>query len=443
MASVPSESERDDLISQFAGITGADSDRSQFFLELSRWNIDSAVNNFFETGQQSDDQAEGNIQVEGLPDESLLNRSFGGLSDFQRRFFDPEDDQEEEETPRKSHFLSPPSAEPSNTSSDRMSNRNPNDRPRIATLGSLKESSDQDRPHALENDDSDEDKPRQAFYAGGSERSGQQVLGSPAKKKDPNELVKDMFESAKRHGGQVVDENEGNSRRAPGFSGVGMRLGSEAEPSVEAVAGPSIPGLETVEPSNMVLKLWRNGFSVDDGPLREYTDSENADFLRSVKMGEIPRELITQARGGEVNLNMEDHREEEYVEVKRPVQAFAGEGHRLGNVAPTLSVSEIPVDDKATQKENEAAAQAALNVDDSRPVTNIQVRLADGSRLVLKINTNQSISSIRNFICRARPAMNAVPFKLLTTFPNKELDNEDQTIEEASLKGASVVQRLV
>jgi hypothetical protein len=39
--------------------------------------------------------------------------------------------------------------------------------------------------------------------------------------------------------------------------------------------------------------------------------------------------------------------------------------------------------------------------------------------------------------------MNAVPFKLLTTFPNKDLDQEDQTIEEASLKGASVVQRLV
>lgn len=36
------------------------------------------------------------------------------------------------------------------------------------------------------------------------------------------------------------------------------------------------------------------------------------------------------ARGGEVNLNMEDHREEEYVKPKQSLKAFSGEGHMLG-----------------------------------------------------------------------------------------------------------------
>ena len=35
----------------------------------------------------------------------------------------------------------------------------------------------------------------------------------------------------------------------------------------------------------MVLKLWKNGFSVDDGPLREFTDEKNRAFLERIKQG--------------------------------------------------------------------------------------------------------------------------------------------------------------
>jgi len=45
---------------------------------------------------------------------------------------------------------------------------------------------------------------------------------------------------------------------------------------------------------------------------------------------EVPQELIREARGGEVNLNMEDHRQENYVKPKMPLKAFTGEGHTLG-----------------------------------------------------------------------------------------------------------------
>lgn len=45
---------------------------------------------------------------------------------------------------------------------------------------------------------------------------------------------------------------------------------------------------------------------------------------------EVPRELIRLAKGGEVNLNMEDHRNEEYVKPKVPVRAFTGAGRMLG-----------------------------------------------------------------------------------------------------------------
>ena len=35
----------------------------------------------------------------------------------------------------------------------------------------------------------------------------------------------------------------------------------------------------------MVLKLWKNGFSVDDGPMREFTAPENLEFLQDIKKG--------------------------------------------------------------------------------------------------------------------------------------------------------------
>ena len=35
----------------------------------------------------------------------------------------------------------------------------------------------------------------------------------------------------------------------------------------------------------MVLKLWKNGFSVDDGPLRTYSDPANQEFLDTIKKG--------------------------------------------------------------------------------------------------------------------------------------------------------------
>ena len=37
--------------------------------------------------------------------------------------------------------------------------------------------------------------------------------------------------------------------------------------------------------TEVVLKFWSNGFSVDDGPLRSLEDPANEQFLSSVKRG--------------------------------------------------------------------------------------------------------------------------------------------------------------
>lgn len=38
-------------------------------------------------------------------------------------------------------------------------------------------------------------------------------------------------------------------------------------------------------PRDVTLKMWRTGFTVDNGPLRAYEDAANAEFLSSIRRG--------------------------------------------------------------------------------------------------------------------------------------------------------------
>ena len=50
-------------------------------------------------------------------------------------------------------------------------------------------------------------------------------------------------------------------------------------------------------------------------------------------------ELIRQAKGGQVSLDLEDHRDEEYVRPKVKVKPFSGQGNMLGRYDCPSSVN--------------------------------------------------------------------------------------------------------
>lgn len=95
------------------------------------------------------------------------------------------------------------------------------------------------------------------------------------------------------------------------------------------------------------------------------------EFLASVLKGQIPDELVKEARGGEVNVDMEDHREEEFVKPKVKAKPFQGAGNVLGSIAPSVAAPEAnpSLDPAAAEK----AAQQKVNLNESNPVANIQV----------------------------------------------------------------------
>lgn len=71
----------------------------------------------------------------------------------------------------------------------------------------------------------------------------------------------------------------------------------------------------------------------------------------------------------------------------------------------------------------------------------LQIRLADGSRLIGQFNNNHTVGEVRSFIIAARPQYETRAFALLSSYPSKEL-NDSQTIEDAGILNSAIMQKL-
>jgi len=297
-------------------------------------------------------------------------------------------------------------------------------KPGFATLANLSDSADESEEQG------------QAFYAGGSERSGQQVLGPP-RDNPARDYISEVFRSARQS-----EANDPHGHPTPNrvssrlFVGAGHRLG-QTEDDTEVLPGASASsgndGHELV-----ILKIWRQGFSINDGDLRPFDDPENKAFFESIIRGEIPAELRRQNMSM-IHLDVEDHRHEEFKKPVKRFTAFTGEGQTLGSPVPNVTESAIAPE---LAKNYEEQAQTALNLNDSEPVTMLQIRLADGSRLTGRFNHSHTVGDIRRFIVAARPAYADQVFAVLSSFPPKELTEEDKSLKDAGLLNATIMQRL-
>lgn len=64
--------------------------------------------------------------------------------------------------------------------------------------------------------------------------------------------------------------------------GSGFRLGSSRDAPVMPVRD-SVP--DVAQNTNITITFWRQGFVVDDGPLRRYDENANAAFLKDIDDG--------------------------------------------------------------------------------------------------------------------------------------------------------------
>ena len=275
------------------------------------------------------------------------------------------------------------------------------------------------------------------YFAGGSEHSGQLIAGPPKPKK-PQDLATELFQAAKQAGARPLAEvKEKEKSPSSSFVGTGFRLGESEGPS-RAVEGNSTR--QPLKAPVHVLHIWSNGFSIDEGPLRNGQSVEDKLFMQSVSKGEIPDELHRSANGAQVELNIEDKRNEEYVWRPPKIVAFSGAGHKLGSITPEVtSASGSGSQEKSAVP---SCVPVVVKLDPSLPTTVLQIRLADGTKLQSKFNHSHTVRDIYNFVNRSHANSAVANYVLLTAFPRKELTDMGQSLQESQLLNAVITQRM-
>ncbi|KAL1756914.1 hypothetical protein FB107DRAFT_260497 [Schizophyllum commune] len=311
-------------------------------------------------------------------------------------------------------------------------------------------------PHNDEDDDSDDEGPPEAesWFAGG-ERSGISVQ-NPAQGGGPNipggDMVRDLLRRAAEAGPPPAPEEHS---RSSAFFGGGHTLGSD---EVESTFVPDPNAADEAEETAIRhITFWREGFTIEDGDLFRYDDPQHSQTLAEINQGRAPPHILNVLPGQPVELRVAKRTEESYVPTRR---AFGGSGHRLGAPVPEVSSSSGsgaaspmpggfpgPSSAAAPAPSSEDRGVASINtkfeVDQTAPTTSIQIRLADGTRMVARMNLTHTVGDIRNYINASRPENLTRPYTIGTTFPNRTLDDDKATITDAGLQNSVIVQRWV
>ncbi|GMI76244.1 serine/threonine protein phosphatase 2A 55 kDa regulatory subunit B prime gamma [Hibiscus trionum] len=397
------------LINSFIEITSSSKEEALFFLESHQWDLDAAVSTFLDSNSTAAHQ----LHPIAPPLSAAVNNS--PTSDSP--------DYSPSQSPSRSRSPSParPSRPPYAIRSGRKADKKPSSSGGGSARG-VRTLADLNRtPPGGSDSDSDEG---QDYFTGG-EKSGM-VVRDPSKPHD----VDSIFNQARQAGAvegsaDYFRPSSSSSRR---FSGTARLLTGETV----APAPPPLP-----EVVDHTITFWRNGFTIDDGPLRQLGDPANASFIESVMQSQCPKELQPADPRTKVELHLL-RRDENYSEPKKRQGAFHGVGRTLGSSSssptpePTAAASSITT---------APTPSVGLVVDSSLPTTSIQLRLSDGTRMISRFNYHHTIRDVRGFIDASRPG-GARNYQLQTMgFPPKQLTDLDQTVEQAGIANSVVIQK--
>ena len=117
--------------------------------------------------------------------------------------------------------------------------------------------------------------------------------------------------------------------------------------------------------------------------------------------------------------------------------AFQGVGRTLGSSAPAAIEPTV----NSTPLNTAPGPSMGLVVDETLPSTSVQLRLADGTRMITHFNYHHTVNDIRAFINASRPGGAQNYHLQLMGFPPKLLSDPTQTIEQAGLANSVVIQK--
>ncbi|KAK0407122.1 hypothetical protein QR680_019011 [Steinernema hermaphroditum] len=233
-----------------------------------------------------------------------------------------------------------------------------------------------------------------------------------------------LFASA-RDSGAEVERQKPEERRS--FASRGYRLGGLLSPM--CVVPP--------QQVTLTLKLWEDGFSIDDGPLRRFDAPENAEFVAEVRRGHIPKELQLSHKGSRLDVRMmcmarrfaDPKRRVSFVEEgdthKRPkIAAFFGKGHLLGGP----SGGDAPKPKKP--KTRILSGQSVL------------ICLPSGRRVATEFGPSETVADLRSYILKMDPMLENRPFRLINAATRREIPIGESSLSSERLFKTLVIVRL-
>lgn len=245
-----------------------------------------------------------------------------------------------------------------------------------------------------------------------------------------DELMKNLLDMAKEQKEPKPAEQE---ERAKPFKGSGKSLGSlpstafEPARNQKGILKPE-PEEEEEEERKMKLTAYSDGFTIDDGEFRPYSDPNNQKLLKSFKDGYVPAEIAGKSKN--ISLEMEE-KNEKYTPPPMVFKAFAGEGKSM------VSHQEKSKSGPSLLK---TAPKRSFEFDETKPGTVVVVKMADGTQLKVKINLDHTIQDLKDFVALAKPIKQ--DFDLIVPFPRKVLNDMYSTVGSAGIANSVIVQTM-
>lgn len=395
---------------QFCELTGAGADSAAEYLEASSWNISTAVGSYFA------DDDESATAGPSQPSQPAPEPAYSGPRTLDGR-------------------PAPQSALASSSSASKK----PAKKKGLATLSSLGGGGG-GHEHDDDGDDDDDDDmndrrgPRDLFAGG--EKSGLAVQDPGRNPADPQNVIKDILAKAKANAKRAPTEEDAPAAgpsQSSNFRGSGTTVGGEGTESrtiPDAVASQAPPrSAEELPVVTRTLHLWRDGFSIEDGPLRRYDDPEHAMDLQMIRTGRAPLHLMEVEQGQRCDVRLQQH-EEDWHQLPRIYKPFGGQGRRLGSPVPGDGNIAIPAVRTPAISAPAGSPAALADVDPSQPTVAIRFQMPDGSRLPARFNLTHTIGDLYQFARSASADTRVRAFTVQSTFPTKEYTDHSQLLGE-------------
>lgn len=273
---------------------------------------------------------------------------------------------------------------------------------------------------------------KQRFFAGG-ERSAMYVEGGDD---DEAERTKRAVEQVF---GKAKGQQERASQEAPRFSGRSHKLTDEGNDDNEDVIEQQISSEDI---ASRVVIFWQDGLSIESEPLRPYTDPSTQRLLQQLSNEQVPLREFNLKPNQLVDIKVVHCLERPFSEEERLAELKNLNGDKKKKEPERFTgAARKLTDDTHTEATNSALVPGQrLEFDPNLPSTRLQLRLANGQRVVEQVNTSITVGQL----LRHMQALNPLNYTgtMMTGMPPTPITaDHEMTLEEAGLLNAVIMQK--